>query len=73
MTKTKTIKAFAVIRSSLLWTDYLKDDFDSKNADSEVYVIGKKTHCERWMNKWLGGMERSRIVPVSITYDIPEG
>lgn len=66
----KFIKTYAVIRTSAIQTSQLRiyDWEKEDNIKPQIcLVIGPKQSMIRWKNKWRGGNETMRVVPIEIS------
>ena len=63
------IKTYAVIRRTAIEKSELRSyEWEKKDKikPQECFVIGGKQSMLRWKNKWLGGNEIMKVVPVEI-------
>lgn len=67
----KKIKTYAVIRVSAIEISQLRIydwEIEDHIPAQNCLVVGPKNSMIRWKNKWHGGNEKMKVVPVTIIY-----
>lgn len=71
----RVVKGWAVTRGKRLETDYaFQYEFEGveRGDRSNIYLMcTSERQAKNWIKKWLGGTERMRVLPCTITYTLP--